>query len=462
MVQLRRPAATEHSLTEGGALAMLRTSALAAARIQSYDHCHERISGMLPTQRPFGWISRDGQLIILVRGLRTFAHSTISVLLAIYFDLQGFSLLEIGLFLTIGSTGATFWALVGGLCGDRMGRRRLLAVMGLLSALTGVALITVRSLPLLAVAAFLGGFSAMAGSSGGMTPLEQASLPATTAPERRTDLYALYGIVGTAAISLGALAAGFPSLFQSALGMGQVAAFQVVFAGYVLLSLMVALLYGRLSPQVEVATGEARWINPLRLPSRRRISTLSALFTVDSFGTGLIGQSLVSYWFFTRFGVQPEALGVLFFASSVLTAISMWVAAKLASRIGLVNTMVFTHIPSNLILMAIPFVPTARLAVLCWLVRAFFAQMDNPAIQSYTMAVVGHEERSAMATATSVSRSAGTAAGPAAAAVMWSAASASLPFLVGGTIKVAYDLILWVLFHQVKPPEETKERAIAT
>jgi MFS family permease len=405
----------------------------------------------------FGWINRDGKLIIAVRGLRTFAHSAASVLLAIYLDLQGFSLFEIGLFLTIGSAGAAFWALVAGLVGDTLGRRRLLTLMGLLMALMGVTLTASQSLPLLTVAAFLGNFSVMPGASGAMGPLEQASLPATAVPEWRTDLFALYGIVGTAAVSLGALAAGLPSLFQRAFGFDQVISFQVVFAGYVPLGVLVALCCSQLSPHVEVATGEARWVNPLKLPSRNRIVTLSGLFAVDSFGTGLIGQSLASYWFFTRFGIPPEELGLVFFASNVLTAISLWVAARLASHIGLVNTMVFTHIPSSLLLIAIPFLPEAWLAVLFWLVRAFFVQMDAPTSQSYTMAVVGPEERSAMAAATSVSRSAGIAAGPAAATTLWGVASGSAPFVVGGVVKILYDLTLWDLFRQVKPPEEASE-----
>jgi MFS family permease len=407
--------------------------------------------------RWFGWVNRDGKLIIAVRGLRTFAHSAASVLLAIYLDLQGFSLFEIGLFLTIGSSGAAFWALVAGLVGDMLGRRRLLTVMGLLMALMGVALTTSQSLPLPAVAAFLGNFSVMPGVSGAMGPLEQASLPVTAAPERRTDLFALYGIVGTAAMSLGALAAGLPSVFQRAFAVDQVTAIQVVFASYIPLGVIVALCCSQLSPHIEVATGEARWVNPLKLPSRKRIVTLAGLFTVDSFGTGLIGPSLASYWFFTRFGIQPEELGLVFFASHVLTAMSLWAAARLASRIGLVNTMVFTHIPSSLLLVAIPFLPDAWLAVLFWLVRAFFVQMDAPTSQSYTMAVVGPQERSAMAAATSVSRSVGIAAGPAAATALWGAAAASAPFVVGGVVKILYDLTLWVLFRELKPPEEASE-----
>jgi MFS family permease len=174
----------------------------------------------------FGWINRDGKLIIAVRGVRNFAHSAASVLLAIYLDLQGFSLFDIVLFLTIGSAGAAFWALVAGLVGDTLGRRRLLTVMGLLMALMGVALMTSQNLPLLAVGAFLGNFSVMPGASGAMGPLEQASLPATAPPERRTDLFTLYGVVGTAAVSLGALAAGLPDAFQRAFGLHQVTAFQ--------------------------------------------------------------------------------------------------------------------------------------------------------------------------------------------------------------------------------------------
>jgi Major Facilitator Superfamily len=338
-----------------------------------------------------------------------------------------------------------------------MGRKRLLTVMAFLSAITGVALLTSQNLQPLAAAAFLGSFSAMTGAAGAMGPLEQASLPATAAAERRTDLFALYGIVGTAAVSLGALAAGLPAAFQRVFSLGQVTAFQVVFGGYLVLSLIAALFYSQLSPNVEVATGEARWINPLRLPSRQRILTLAGLFAVDSFGTGLLGQSLASYWFFTRFSIPAQELGLIFFASHLLTAISLWVAARLAGRIGLVNTMVFTHIPSSLLLIAIPFLPDAWLAVLFWLVRAFFVQMDAPTNQSYTMAVVGPEERSAMAAATSVSRSAGIAAGPAAATALWGAASASAPFVVGGGVKIIYDLTLWFLFQQVKPLEETSE-----
>jgi MFS family permease len=245
-----------------------------------------------------------------------------------------------------------------------------------------------------------------------------------------------------------------PTAFQRYLGVAELFSFRFLFVGYAFIGLLIAILYNRLSARIEVARGEARWTNPLRLPSRRRIFTLAGLFAADSFGTGLVVESLASYWFFTRFGLQPAELGAVFFASNVLTAVSLWVAVRLARRIGLVNTMVFTHIPSSLCLVAMVFAPAAWIAILLWLVRAFFAQMDVPTSQSYTMAIVGPTERTAMASATMVSRSAGIAAGPSVATALWAATSATVPFVLGAAVKITYDLILWRLFRRVRPAEE--------
>ena len=321
-------------------------------------------------------------------------------------------------------------------------------------ALSGIALVVSGSFPVLLIAAFVGNISGFVGG-GGTGPLEQAVLAVSVTPDRRTDLYALSSIAGTIAGALGALASGMPTLLQRAFGLGALASFRPMCVAYTLLAVLTALCYSRLSCRVEVARGEARWTNPFTLPSRGRIFTLAGLFTVDSFGTGLIVQSLASYWFFTRFGLQPGALGALFFASSVLTAISLWVAARLARRIGLLNTIVFTHIPASLFLIAVPFVPEAWMAIVLWLLRAFFAQMDAPTSQSYTMAVVGPAEQTAMASATTVTRSTGLAAGPSVGTALWTTLGPSAPFLVGGVVKIAYDLTLWWMFRQVKPPEET-------
>jgi MFS family permease len=323
-------------------------------------------------------------------------------------------------------------------------------------ALAGIVLVVSESFPVLLIAAFVGNLSGFVGG-GGTGPLKQAVLAVSVTPQRRTDLFALSSIAGTIAGSLGALASGVPTLLQSALGLGELASFRPMFVVYSVLAVITALFYSRLSRRVELTSGEARWTNPFMLPSRSRIFTLAGLFTVDSFGTGLIVQSLASYWFFTRFGLQPGSLGALFFASSVLTAISLWVAARLARRIGLLNTIVFTHIPSSLFLIAVPFVSEAWMAITLWLLRAFFVQMDAPTSQSYTMAVVAPAEQTAMASATTVTRSAGLAAGPSVGTALWTTIGPSAPFLVGGTVKIAYDLTLWWMFRRIKPPEEASD-----
>jgi MFS family permease len=378
----------------------------------------------------------------------------VTVLIAIYLDLHGFRLVETGLLLTFGSAGASATAVVIGLFGDAFGRRRTLLILSGLMTLTGVAFTTSEAFVVLAVIAFVGSFSALAGSGGGMGSIEQAVLAVSASTEKRTDVFALYSFLGMLAGSLGALAAGLPTIFQREFGASALQSLRVMFLGYAGLGLVIVMVYSGLSPGIEVKTGQERWTNPLALPSRRRIFTLSGLFAVDSFGTGLIVESLTSYWFFTRFGLEPAQLGVVFFGSNVVTAVSLWVAARLARRIGLLNTMVFTHIPSSLLLVAMVFAPTAWVAILFWLLRAFLSQMDVPTSQSYTMSVVDPTERTAMASATMVSRSAGVALGPTIAATLWTAASASVPFVAGAAVKIAYDLTLWRLFRTVKPPEE--------
>src|SRR5882724_1225550 len=403
------------------------------------------------------WVEWDARMAIAARATRSFAQSAVAVLIAIYLGLHGFSLVQVGAFLTVGAVGAALAAVVAGVLGDAVGRRRTLVTLSCLMALSGIVLVVSESFPVLLIAAFVGNLSGFVGG-GGTGPLEQAVLAVSVTPQQRTDLFALSSIVGTIAGSLGALASSMPTLLQRALGLGALASFRPVFVAYTVLAVLTAFFYSRLSRRVEVSSGEARWANPFTLPSRGRIFTLAGLFTVDSFGTGLIVQSLASYWFFTRFGLQPSSLGALFFASNVVTAISLWVAARLARRIGLLNTVVFTHIPSSLFLIAVPFVPDAWMAVALWLLRAFFVQMDAPTSQSYTMAVVAPAEQTAMASAATVTRRAGLAAGPSGGTALWTTIGPSAPFLVGRVVKIAYDLTLWCMFRQIKPPEETSGR----
>ena len=264
-----------------------------------------------------------------------------------------------------------------------------------MTAAAGVVMVLTDDVLVLTAFAFLGYLSGVGGGGGAQPtqPMEQASLADAASDDRRTDLFAVYGIVSTSAAAVGALAAGLPDVIQGQLGLTELAAFKAMFIAFVVLLVAVALLYGMLSSGVEARPEARRWVNPLTLPSRRIIFTLAALFSVDHFAGSLLLQSLVAYWFNTRFGLELGTLALVFFFSHVLAAISLWLAARIAARIGLINTMVFTHIPASLFLIAAAFAPTATLAVLFWQLRSFLSQMDVPTRTSYTMAVVGPEER---------------------------------------------------------------------
>lgn len=406
---------------------------------------------------PLRWVNRDGRLLVAARFFRAFAHGSIGVLLAIYLvDLREVSLVHSGLFLSLGLAGGAFFTFFVGLAGDALGRRRLMVYFSLATAAVGVVLVLTDNVPLLLLTAFLGVFST--GGPGGdpVLPLESACLSETCPPQRRTDLFAIAGIVRSAGTALGALAAGLPPICQRAFGLSELAAYQVMILGYALFTALAAILYGLLTRSVEVGSA-SRWVNPMRLQSSRVIFKLSALFGLDNFASGLVPGTLVSLWFFEHFNIKLGSLAGIFFASHIITAVSLWVAAKLANRIGLVNTMVFTHIPSNLLLIALPFMPYGWLAVIVWQVRAFFQQMDSPTRDSYTMAVVPSEERTAMAVYNNVSRTVASAPSPYIAGAIWSIGLASVPFIACGALRIIYDLTLYVMFRSLKPPEEAQE-----
>ncbi len=412
---------------------------------------------MLPSRLPLRWISRDGWRIILARGVGTVARSSIAVMLALYLDKLGLSLVQIGALLSVGVAGSACFAFTVSLIAEKVGRRRLLVTFTLMSAASVLALALIDSfLPLMFVA-FFGGITGGAAAGGAVQPLEQASLADAAPPERRTDLFAIYRILALAGSALGALAAGLPVVFQNTLGMSELGAYRVTFASLAGLFLVGALLYGLLSPAVEVARTEQRWVNPLRLPSRRLIFTLTGLFSLDHFAGSLFLETLAAYWFYTRFGLELESLAAVFFLSRVLAAVSLWVAAKLANRIGLINTMVFTHIPASLFLVAAAFAPTAWLAIVFWQLRAFLSMMDVPTRDSYTMSVVQPSERVAMAGIHIVGRSVAGTVGPSVGTFLWQAISASAPLVANAALKITYDLSLYFMFRNVKPAQEQKE-----
>ncbi len=402
------------------------------------------------------WIHRDGKLIMASRGVSTFARSTIAVLLAIYLEKLGFSLIQIGAFLSVGVAGSAFFTFIVGLIAERVGRRRLLVSFTLISATAGLTLVFIDGfLPLMFIV-FVGSITG-AGVVGPTGPLEQASITDTAPSEKRTDLFALYRITAMGGAALGALAVGLPTIFQSTFSISEINSYKAMFVGFTFFLLIGALLYRLLSPRVEVGATKQRWVNPLRLPSRRLIFTLTGLFSLDHFAGSIFMESLAAFWFYTRFGLELEQLALVFFASRILAAISLWVAAKLANRIGLINTMVFTHIPASLFLIMAAFAPVAWIAVLFWQLRAFFSMMDVPTRDSYTMSIVQPNERVAMASIHIVGRSIMGTIGPLVGTAVWQFLSAAAPLIGSGVLKITYDLSLYFMFRNVKPPQERKK-----
>jgi MFS family permease len=402
----------------------------------------------------FGWIDSATRLLALVRGLRTFGQSAIAIVLALYLSALGFSLLQIGLVLSVDVAGTSLLALSVAFLANKIGRRRLLSGIMFVASVASLAVAFTRSFPLLLAAIFVGSFTAGAGAGGPLQPLEVAAIAEVAPAARRTRLMAMLFVVGAVASAIGALLAGFPSFAERSLHLSIVTAYRAVFIFYAVIQAVSGLLYARLSEAVEGTMERRGWTNPMRLRSRKRILTLTALFGVDGFAGSLILQSLAAYWFNTRFGLSLSSLSVVFFFSSILAAISLWAAAKIADKIGLLNTMVFTHIPSSVFLIAAAFSPVAWLAVLFWQLRSLLGQMDIPARESYTMAIVEPEERVAMGAIGGVGRSGSSILGPLAGTALWNSIGAAAPFIGCGVLKITYDVALFFTFRAVKAPEE--------
>ena len=412
------------------------------------------------SSRPLGWVTRDAWLMVTARFLRTFAQSLIAVFFGIYLIELGYSLVQMGLLVTVGSLGSTLFATLIVFVGDTLGRRRLLIGFTAMMALAGLGYAFTERYTLLALVSFFVGSLAISGSGprGPVQPLEQAALPDTTTAERRTDIFALAGIGERAARLAGTIGAAMPTVLVALFGVGEITAFKLMFVAYAILMLISAAMYGLLSPEVDSGVTGGGWRNPLKLESRKTIFSLAAIVSVDGFATRFVFFSLVGAWFRLEYGFELAEVSYVLAGSTALNMVSIWVAARLADRIGLLNTVVFTHIPAVVATIAIPFAPTAWLAVVFWYLRAFFGQMDVPARQSYMMAIVNRDERVAMASITNVSQAAIGAVTPSLATVLWQMVSASAPFVASGALKTVYLIGLYVAFKDVHPPEE-RERA---
>jgi len=385
------------------------------------------------------------------RAARGFGDGFAAIILPAYLLEIGFDPLQIGLVATAALLGSAATTLAIGFLAPRYHLRTLLLACAALMVVTGIAIPSFQHLVFIAAIAFIGTMNPTTGDIGVHVPLEQAALAHGVSDQDRTHVFARYSLIGALSIAAGALAAGAPDLLVS-LGMGRIGALQAMFYVYAALGLVGALFYSRL-PRAEVKETAPR--ATALGPSRRTVYKLAALFSLDSFAGGFTVQSLMALWLFERFDLSLAAASAFFFWSNVLTALSYPVAARLGKRFGLVNTMVFTHIPSSVCLILAAFSSSLTIVLALLLVRSALSQMDVPTRTSYVMAVVTPAERTAAASVTAVPRSLASAISPALSGALLSTSFAGLPLVVCGVLKIVYDLSLLFSFRHIKPPEET-------
>src|SRR5215204_1042984 len=394
----------------------------------------------------------EAGVLLAARGLRAFGDGLVSLVLPAYLLALGYGPLETGVLASATLAGSALLTLMVGLYAHRSSGRVLLMAASLVMLLTGLAFATCQDFWPLLVIAFVGTLNPSSGDVSVFLPLEHAQLAHLVADRDRTRLFARYSFLGSAGAALGALCAGVPDTVAGLTGASLKQALQGVFVLYAALGGIVLFLYMRL-PRAAAGDSEPVPAQPLG-PSRRIVLLLAALFSLDSLAGGFVVQSLLALWLFERFGLSLTTTGVIFFWAGVLSALSYFAAARISERIGLVNTMVFTHLPANVCLVLVPFAPTLWIAVLLLLIRSALSQMDVPTRTSYVMAVVTPGERAAAASITAVPRSLAAAAGPVLAGSLLATSGFGWPLVIGGGLKIVYDLLLLAMFRNVRPPEE--------
>jgi MFS family permease len=414
-----------------------------------------------PTPTVLRVLTRDGWLLFLTRSTRLFAYGLLSVVLVFYLTSLGLSASQTGMLLTLTLAGDTVVSLYLTTRADRIGRRRMLVIGAGLMAAAGLAFASTRNFMFLIIAGTIGVISPSGNEVGPFLSIEQAALSQVVPNEVRTAVFAWYTLAGSFATAAGAFCGGMLSQLLQRTTLPPLESYRVVVLLYAALGVVLGFCFTRLSPAAEVRVPGAEAAGPTIKTlfgigrSRDVVLKLSGLFALDAFAGGFVVQSFAAYWFYLRFGVNPGTLGVIFFWANLLAGISALLASRLASRFGLVKTMVFTHLPSNLLLILVPLMPNLPLAILVLLARFSISQMDVPTRQSYTMAVVRPEERSAAAGVTGVARTAGAALAPVFAGLMFARPPLiDLPFFIAGTLKVVYDLLLYRALVTVRPPEE--------
>ena len=402
------------------------------------------------------WISRDGKLLLGARIVRTFSYGFLSVILAIYLKLVGFDDILVGIVLTATLVNSVFFNLLSSAYADKIGRRNILVIYAALMIVSSVIFFVTSNYIALVIAALVGTINVTGSEVGAFLSLEQAILPQTIRDiKKRNSIFAIYNAVGTFAMSAGVLLSGLPAILQN-YGFDKIGAIKSLFLIYAACAVVVLVIYLMLSKNIEVKEKDTSdmSIKNISPKSKSIILKMSSLFAVDSFGGGFVIQSIVSFWFYTKFGADLSSLSYIFAVAGVLTAVSYMASTKIASKIGLVNTMVFTHIPSNVLLILLAFAPSLSIAISLFFARMSLSQMDVPTRQSYIMGVVSENERIPAAVYTNTSRNISQAISPSITGIIIQTLSLSAPFVVGGILKIVYDVGIFFSFRKIKPPEE--------
>ena len=394
-------------------------------------------------------LSRDIALLFTARIIRLFAYGGLSVVLALHLAEAGLSAEAVGLLFTLtlaGDAGVSLWITTAA---DRIGRRRMLLLGAGLMVLAGVMFAVTREPIVLVLAAIVGVISPSGNEIGPFLSIEQAALSQLVDTPRRTSVFAWYNLAGSLAAAVGSLSGGVASHALQHAGLTPAASYRVIILAYAAIGLLLAVLFLLLSPGIEAASPKAAVRRVLGLhASKGIVLKLSSLFALDAFAGGFVIQSMVAWWFHIRFGADEAMLGGIFFGANILAGVSALLAARIAARFGLIRTMVFTHLPSNVLLCLVPLMPSMASAVAVLLVRFSISQMDVPTRQAYTMAVVASDERAAASGVTTIARSVGASLSPAiAGAFLANPALLGAPFLVAGGLKIAYDLLLYRSFR---------------
>jgi MFS family permease len=406
------------------------------------------------------WMSIDGKLLLYARIVRTFAYGFLSVILAIYLKLIGFDDMLIGIILSATLINSIIFTLFASFYADRIGRRNVLLLYASMMSISGSIFFVTENPLTLIIAALIGTLNITGSETSAFLSIEQAILPQTIKDNRkRNTLFGLYNMAGTFAMGAGVLIANLPIIIQNELGLDQIYAIKLLFLFYSFLGILVIGIYLKISSSIEIEKVQnfkpvSKTLNP---KSKKIVAKLSGLFAIDSFAGGFAIQSIVSFWFFTKFDIDLSTISYIFSIGSVLTAFSYLIAAKIADKIGLINTMVFTHIPSNILLILLAFAPSLEIAIVFYMIRMALSQMDVPTRQSYIVAVVEEEERTASAGITNLSRNIAQAISPSITGYIIGILSLSAPFVIGGLLKILYDITLYINFRKIKPREEEQD-----